>query len=241
MTSKLRAHFERCSAHAAAANVDQPAEDNTQYQLQRAQLSQDQRTLKGIKSIDLKIVEKLTMIEKYDAYLDGTLTGNSGAEDDVLTMLLLWQVDCGRYDRALALGKYAVEHGLAMPASQERSVADALAEEMATQYFRRSECEGIDAPSREQLHRTLEIVAQIDMHDEVAAKLHYALGLAMIADNLDNPAVAQLERAIQLNPKIGAKKLLQATKKRIDDGDLSANTATVTKDDNVLPPPAAAQ
>lgn len=209
MHSPARAHFIRMSAAAAnqAATDSAPRPDATQYELHMAQLAEHRRALKQIKSVERKIDFKRKVLPEYDAYVAGVLEGDSGAQDDVITTVMVWRIDVGDIDGALTLAEYVLRHKLALPDQYKRDAACVIAEEIADHaMLELAHDGGTDAATLAvQLARTGEMVADCDMPDEVAAKLNKAYGYAQRDIDPESARLA-LDRALQLNPKIGVKR-----------------------------------
>ena len=66
-----------------------------------AQLYEDKRKLKEIRSIETKIELKRKLLPNYEPYINGVLAGGKGAQDDVLMMVMLWRLDTKDFDGAL--------------------------------------------------------------------------------------------------------------------------------------------
>ncbi|NML31794.1 phage terminase small subunit [Paraburkholderia antibiotica] len=174
----------------AATRMQARAQD-----LMRAKLATDQQRLKATKSIARKIEIKREVLPDYAAYVAEVLAQDAGTQDDVLLTLMVWLIDVGSIDAALAIAQYAIRHGLAMPAPFERSLAEVIAESIA---------ETPDVPAG-LLARAIELTDGHDMVDQVRAKLYKAYGLAIAADSPATAADA-LRRALALNDKIGVKR-----------------------------------
>lgn len=214
----VQRHLQR---HTAASLQAATAEPDRRYanahELQLLQLADHRRQLKGIQSIERKIELKATLLPLYDAWIDGSLQADHGAQDEVLATLLLWHIDCGSYPRALQIADYALRHNLVMPDRFERTLACVLAEEVADAQLKAYDAgKGLAAVT---LFRTVELTEGRDMPDEVRAKLLKARGLAYIgfsqnAESL-NDALADFRRAHLLHEKCGVKKLIETTERAL--------------------------
>jgi len=210
MLSPAKRHFQTTlAAHEAAsvaAHNGAPVDANL-YELMLMQLADHKRTLKGIQSVQRKIDAKRQMLPEYEAYVDGVLSADAGRQDDVVMTMMVWSVDVGDYARALKIGAYALKHGLTTPEQYNRDTATLLAEEIAEARLR-----GAAVPV-EDLVQADDLTQDHDMPDEVRAKLKRAIGEAY-GEDVPALAAAYLERAIELNPKIGVKKLLEGMKRK---------------------------
>lgn len=188
------------------------------YELQLMQLAEHRRQLKAIQSIERKVELKHKLLPLYDAWIDGTLAANHGAQDEVLTTLLVWHIDCASYTRALDIAAYALSHGLVLPDRYERTLACVLAEEIAD-----AQLKGFDAGQPVDyavVHRAVVLTDPADMPDEVRAKLLKARGIARLGWNDDsyqtlNDALTDLRRAHILHDKVGVKKLIEQTERKL--------------------------
>jgi hypothetical protein len=205
MKSPARRHFERVSAElaAAAAGPGESLAGASAYELMLAKLATDRRRLREIASIERKREVKRTLLPEYANYVTGALSGGRGAQDDVLTTLMIWHIDAGDFVGALEIARYALAHCMSLPDQFDRSLATAIAEEFADAALAAFKLgETFDAGL---LAEVAQLTASADMHDQVRAKLHKALGLAL---QTAEPAAAldQLRRALQLDERAGVKK-----------------------------------
>ncbi|EIF79593.1 Phage terminase, endonuclease subunit, partial [Burkholderia pseudomallei 354a] len=108
INTPARAHFNRVSAARAAAAVSPGAtmKGATAYELMLAKLAADRRALKGIQSIERKVELKRKLLPEYTDYVAGALSGGRGAQDDVLVTVMVWRIDAGDFDGALAIAAY---------------------------------------------------------------------------------------------------------------------------------------
>ena len=121
----------RAAQEAAAAAPATSMAGATSYELQLAQLHQDRHRLKQIQSTEGKIELKRQLVPHYAPYIDGVLSAGVGAQDEVLTTLMLWRFDIADWDGALAIARYVLQHGLAMPDRFARTTGTLIAEEIA--------------------------------------------------------------------------------------------------------------
>ena len=210
MTSPARRHFERVSAALAAADAGEAPMQGEAYELMQAALFEDYRLLKSTQSMERKAEIKREILPKYAEYVSGVLEAGQGAQDDVLMRVMLWRIDAGDLAGAIAIAKYAIKHGLTPPDQFERGTAAIIAEEVADQTLRQLDEEGADTTAL--LVHLVDVEAltrDADMHDQIRAKLHKALGYACRATGQLDDAQHHLERALALNDRIGVKKDLE--------------------------------
>jgi hypothetical protein len=208
----------RAAQEAAAAAPAAPMAGATTYELQLAQLAQHRHRLKQIQSIELKIELKRQLLPEYAPYVDGVLTGGRGAQDEVLTTLMLWHLDIGDFDTGLTIAAYVLQHGLIMADRFERTTGCLIAEEVAEAALKALKVD--QGFSLQILERAFEMTREQDMPDQVRAKLHLATGRVLavqVQDETPSPEqLASLEsarthllRAIELHGNCGGKKDLE--------------------------------
>ena len=210
MTSPARRHFERVSAALAAADAGEAPMQGEAYELMQAALFEDYRLLKSTQSMERKAEIKREILPKYAEYVSGVLEAGQGAQDDVLMRVMLWRIDAGDLAGAIAIAKYATKHGLTPPDQFERGTPAIIAEEVADQALKQLDEEGADTTAL--LVHLVDVEAltrDADMHDQIRAKLHKALGYACRATGQLDDAQHHLERALALNDRIGVKKDLE--------------------------------
>ena len=205
----------------------------TAYELERARLGVDLRRLKEIQSKEGKIALKRELLPAYLPWITGVLeaeaAGGAGAQDDILTHVMIWRIDVGDFEGALPLIAYVLRHGLALPERFERTAATLIAEEIAEAAIQQlGQGEAFDFPL---LLKVDDLTDPHDMPDQVRAKLKKALGLelaraaAAMERDADGPAggrrgalegaLRYLRRALELNSKVGVKKEVERLEREI--------------------------
>jgi len=209
----------RAAREADATGPGQTMAGATAYELQLAQLAQDRARLKQIQSAQGKAELKRQLLPGYQPYVDGVLAAGRGAQDEVLTTIMIWRIDAGDYPGALDIAAYVLQHGLIMPDRFARTTGCLIAEEVAEAALKAQKAGGeFDG---EILDRTLQLTIAQDMPDEARAKLYLALGRAELAaaesgeapagpsEELLGLARQHLAAAIDLHSNCGAKKDLE--------------------------------
>lgn len=208
----------RAALAAAASGPSQTMEGATAYELQLAQLHQHRQQLSNLQSQEHKAELKRRILPDYAPYVAGVLSTGKGAQDEVLTTVMLWHFDAGDYATGMQIGAYVLEHGLTMPDRFNRSAACLIAEEPAELALRALRA-GDSFPVAPLLEAQ-RITAEHDMPDQARAKLHLALGRAY-AHGIDKEPITEdqagllesasehLKRAIELHDKCGGKKDLE--------------------------------
>jgi hypothetical protein len=223
-------HQQRVLAQRATGQVEagQPT-TGSQYELQLYKLAEDKRRLKAIKSIQNKIALKTQLLPDYAPWIDGVLASGKGAQDDVITTLLVWHIDIGEYERALLIARYALQYKMTLPDHYNRDIPTLLMDEFAGAYLKGQLAK--DAPLG---MRILEAVHQLtqdcDVPDQARAKLLKALGYAQYTvacgqdDQLElteqtlalaHTAHQNLTHALSLFDGVGVKKDLEKLERRL--------------------------
>jgi len=220
--------MQRMAAARAAAQEPppRPSAAGHEHELLLAQLYEHVKTLKAIQSVEKKIEAKAAMAPVYDAYIDGVLQSNSGAQDPIVATVMVWNIDAARYPRALQIARYMLAHGLKLPDQYQRGVPTLLLDEISEAVIA-GRLSGDDA-----VH-TLDEVRQLtearDAPDQARAKLHKAIGWACMGktrthdvDPKELPldpckaAIWNLSRALELDANAGVKKDVERLQRRIE-------------------------
>ena len=203
----------RAAQEAAKAAPETSMEGATVYERQLLQLSEDKARLKQIQSAQGKAELKRTLLPVYVPYVEGVLSAGRGAQDEVLTTVMVWRIDAGDYSGALDIAEYVLKHNMVLPDRFARTTGTLVAEEIAEAALKAQKAGG--AFESTILERVGSLTANQDMPDEARAKLHLAFGRAVLAeskeDNLSALEIAKshLERAIDLHSACGGKKDLE--------------------------------
>lgn len=226
MTNPCRQHFQRVTAaqQAAVAAPGQPMADSSAYELQMAQLHQHYHQLKGVQSAQGKAELKAKLLPDYAPYIAGVLASGLGAQDEVVTTVMLWRFDAADYEGGLEIAAYVLKHGLAMPDRFARTTGCLVAEEVAEAALKAVKAGGaFDVGTLAEADR---LTAGHDMPDEVRAKLMLAMGrvaAAQVDPEKPNPAdvhsleVARhfLTLALELHDKCGGKRDLELVDRQL--------------------------
>lgn len=220
--SIAQAHQRRARAAMEAAKTAprQSMAGATAYEHQLNQLLQDRLRLKAIQSNEGKAALKLQLLPEYIPYVEGVLGAGNGAQDDVMTTVMVWRVDVEDYSGALEIADYVLKHELIMPDRFERTTGCLVAEEIATAALKAQKANG--SFDLDILHRTVELTDAEDMPDQARAKLYLATGRATLdgitAEEPGQPGQIQagidlLKRAIELHDGCGGKKDLDGAER----------------------------
>lgn len=206
----------RAAREAAEASPHGSMEGATRYELQLAKLLQDRLRLKQIQSTLGKAELKRQLLPEYADYVAGVLSAGQGAQDEVLTTVMIWRIDAGDFAGALDIAAYVLGKGLVMPDRFARTTGCLVAEEVATAALNAQKAG--DTFDLDILKRTAELTAEEDMPDEARAKLYLAIGKAELHgiddDSAGQPgqlqaAIESLQKAIGLHDRCGGKKDLE--------------------------------
>ena len=220
--SIAQAHQRRARAAMEAAKTapQQSMAGATAYEHQLNQLLQDRLRLKAIQSNEGKAALKAQLLPEYIPYVEGVLAAGNGAQDDVMTTVMVCRVDVEDYSGALDIADYVLKHKLIMPDRFERTTGCLVAEEIATAALKAQKANGSFDLSI--LHRTVELTDAEDMPDQARAKLYLATGRATLdgitAEEPGQPGQIQagidlLKRAIELHDGCGGKKDLDSAER----------------------------
>ncbi|MGO4704065.1 phage terminase small subunit [Dyella sp. 2RAB6] len=204
MPSPAQLHRQRILAARATARAaedgDASLSGGSAYELMLAKLAEDKRVLKDIKSIEQKIAVKRQRLPEYIAWIRGVLEADQPVQDDVFATLMVWSIDTGAIDQALTMAEHLLKHDLRLPEHYQRDLPTLVVEEIAE----RTGLPDGGNVTVDDLLRVGALTQDRDMPDEVRAKLHRAIGLAL--RTISPPqALDHLQRALQLNPRLGLK------------------------------------
>lgn len=203
MLSPAQRHMMRVSAAMTAQRDDDPLRHANGYEQMLFRLAADKRTLKQVRSMERKAEIKRDLLANYAPYVAGVLDNGRGAQDAVLMTIMVWRLDAGDIPGALEIARYALRHKLAMPFGT-RTAPYLLAEEVAESALRKMAAG--EPVSIEHLTDTLTLTDATDMPDQLRAKLHKCVGLALRDGGKPEQALNHLKRAFQLDSRSGVKK-----------------------------------
>lgn len=211
MLTPAQRHFQKVMAERRGHADEESDIQRTAHEQILHRLRMDLSRLSGVQSEETKAEMKKSMLPEYEGWIEGTLDGDSGRQDEVITRLMVWAIDCRDYALALRLGRYVVRHGLTLPDNFNRTAATFLTEEMSKPLLTLAAADAdADLSSGVAvLDEVAEIVADSDMPDVVRAKLCKARALARRgATDITTKAeaLALFREALTRNPNAGVKK-----------------------------------
>lgn len=224
-------HFARVTAAKSVAASEHGASvAGGTYELMLIRLAEDRRRLKAIHSIERKIEVKREILAAYQDWVIAALDGGKGAQDDVLTTVLVWHIDAANFGIALQIADYVIKHALNLPDQYNRNVATMLMDEVAGAYLA-GKFDGQESAVMT-LAFTAFLVKDLDAPDQARAKLEKAMGYAALdivdtacdkdsdaikPDMLDLAKMAEthLRRAVALYDGVGVKKDIERLERRL--------------------------
>ncbi|HFO8084346.1 TPA: phage terminase small subunit, partial [Escherichia coli] len=196
----------RVTMNARETQRERTAHEQVLHQLRLAQMQ-----LKGIQSNVARAELKKHLLPDFEGWIEGTLAGDSGRQDEVITTMMVWAIDCRDYPLALRIGEYVICHGLALPDNFGRDAATVLAEEITdavlTQATTDSEADlSVYTAMLDELNH---LVSEQDMPDPVRSKLHKARAFSRRASSSPDDlrlSLSLLREAMRINPASGVKR-----------------------------------
>ncbi|MEH3260102.1 phage terminase small subunit [Enterobacter roggenkampii] len=237
MLTPAQRHFQKVMAERRGQADEESDIQRTAHEQILHRLRMDLSRLSGVQSEETKAEMKKSMLPEYEGWIEGTLDGDNGRQDEVITRLMVWAIDCRDYALTLRLGRYVVRHGLTLPDNFNRTAATFLTEEVSKPLLTLAAADAdADLSSGVAvLDEVAEIVADSDMPDVVRAKLCKARALARRgATDITTKAeaLALFREALTRNPNAGVKKeiatLAREVKKLSADGGTGEGDAAST-------------
>ncbi|HGJ5879766.1 MAG TPA: phage terminase small subunit [Arsenophonus nasoniae] len=177
---------------------------------------QDKRQLKRIQSTERKAEYKKTVLPRYAPWVSGVLENGDGHQDDTLMMVMLWRIDAGDIEGALAIAEYALTHRLLMPTSHSRTTGCAIAEEIAA--AAKAAYQQDQPLELSLLVQTVTLTDEEDMPDVVRAELYKWVGFCQRDNGLLAAALDTLKRALRLFQGVGVKGEIKKLEKALNTG-----------------------
>ncbi|MGK8843231.1 phage terminase small subunit [Serratia marcescens] len=219
MLTPAQRHFQRVMAERHGKTEEFTEAARTAHEQILHRLRMDQSALKRVQSDQAKAEMKKQLLPHYEGWIEGTLDGNSGRQDEVIVTLMIWAIDAGDYPLAVRIGRYVIEHNLAMPDQFRRTAATALVEELCDPILVQVKAdESTDLTAHLQvLEELAQIVDGKDMPDVVLAKLFKARGFALRGgdDAAQAKALELLRQALKLDANAGVKKAIESLARQV--------------------------
>lgn len=246
MLTPAQRHFQKVMAERRGLADEESDIQRTAHEQILHRLRMDLSRLSGVQSEETKAEMKKSMLPEYEGWIEGTLDGDSGRQDEVITRLMVWAIDCRDYALALRLGRYVVRHGLTLPDNFNRTAATFLTEEISKPLLTLAAADA-DADLSSgiaMLEEVAGIVADSDMPDVVRAKLCKARALARRGATeitAKAEALALFREALTRNPNAGVKKEIATLAREVkklsaDSGTGESDAASTDKTDGTADP-----
>lgn len=210
MLTPAQKHFQKVMAERHGKTDEQTDTARTAHEQILHRLRMDQSALRKVQSDQAKAAMKRQLLPNYEGWIEGTLTGGSGRQDEVITTLMIWAVDAGDYALAVRIGRYVVSHNLLMPDRFNRTPATVLVDEICDPILVQVKADDSTdiTPYLAVLDDVEEITANSDMPDVVRAKLCKARAFALRSGTAEEQetALSLLRKALTLDAGAGVKK-----------------------------------
>ncbi|MDX7608531.1 phage terminase small subunit [Klebsiella quasipneumoniae] len=213
MLTPAQKHFQRVMAERHGKTDEQSDTARTAHEQIMHRLRMDQSALKRVQSDQAKAAMKRQLLPHYEGWIEGTLDGDSGRQDEVIVTLMVWAIDAGDYALAARIGRYVVTHSLLMPDRFNRTAATVLVDEICDPILVQVKADDTTdvTPYLAVLDDVADFTAGSDMPDVVRAKLCKARAFALRNGTTEEQttALALLRQALTLDAGAGVKKEIE--------------------------------
>ena len=213
MLTPAQKHFQRVMAERHGKTDEQSDTARTAHEQIMHRLRMDQSALRRVQSDQAKAAMKRQLLPHYEGWIEGTLDGDSGRQDEVIVTLMVWALDAGDYALAARIGRYVVTHGLLMPDRFNRTAATVLVDEICDPILVQVKADDTTdvTPYLAALDDVADFTAGSDMPDVVRAKLCKARAFALRNGTTEEQttALALLRQALTLDAGAGVKKEIE--------------------------------
>ncbi|EMX1848282.1 terminase [Klebsiella quasipneumoniae] len=213
MLTPAQRHFQRVMAERHGKTDEQSDTARTAHEQIMHRLRMDQSALKRVQSDQAKAAMKRQLLPHYEGWIEGTLDGDSGRQDEVIVTMMVWAIDAGDYVLAARIGRYVVAHGLLMPDRFNRTAATILVDEICDPILVQVKADDTTdvTPYLSVLDDVADFTADSDMPDVVRAKLCKARAFALRNGTTEEQAIALalLRQALTLDAGAGVKKEIE--------------------------------
>lgn len=213
MLTPAQKHFQTVMAERHGKTDEQSDTARTAHEQIMHRLRMDQSALKRVQSDQAKAAMKRQLLPHYEGWIEGSLDGDSGRQDEVIVTLMVWAIDAGDYALAARIGRYVVTHGLLMPDRFNRTAATVLVDEICDPILVQVKADDTTdvTPYLAVLDEVADFTAGSDMPDVVRAKLCKARAFALRNGTTEEQttALALLRQALTLDAGAGVKKEIE--------------------------------
>jgi len=205
---------------AARRGDEHTTENMTAYEHILHRLRHDQTRLSHIQGTEFKIEYKKTVLGQYEPWIDGVLSANTGQSDEVFTTILVWQIDCEHYERALDMADYVLAHNLPLPERYNRTPATLVIDEICDRALTLFAAGVVKNKliAIKVLMRLNDMTKPYDVPNEVRAKLYKSLAYTLrLNDDIGDKvrAVELMQSALLLHEKVGVKRDIELLQREI--------------------------
>lgn len=188
------------------------------YGLMRVKLAQDKGRLSQVQSHERRAEMKARLLPEYFDWIGTSLATGNGAQDQVLTTVMVWALDAGAYALGLEIAGYVIRHRMPMADDYKRSPAAIVIDELANAYLKGQWSPLVvqigddgarqlgpaaagDAPGQARAQAAALLIeaealtAEQDAPDQARAKLHKAIAYAALGkvQTAEDPDLAAIE------------------------------------------------
>ncbi|WP_323105119.1 phage terminase small subunit [Klebsiella variicola] len=210
MLTPAQKHFQKVMAERHGKTDEQSDTARTAHEQIMHRLRMDQSALRRVQSDQAKAAMKRQLLPHYEGWIEGTLDGDSGRQDEVIVTLMVWAIDAGDYALAVRIGRYVVVHGLLMPDRFNRTAATVLVDEICDPILVQVKADDATdvTPYLAVLDEVADFTSGSDMPDVVRAKLCKVRAFALRNGTTDEQTTALelLRQALTLDAGAGVKK-----------------------------------
>ncbi|QEM92744.1 terminase [Kosakonia radicincitans] len=236
MLTPAQKHFQKVMAERHGKTDEQTDTARTAHEQILHRLRMDQSALRKVQSDQAKAAMKRQLLPNYEGWIEGTLTGGSGRQDEVITTLMVWAVDAGDYALAVRIGRYVVSHNLLMPDRFNRTPATVLVDEICDPILVQVKADDSTdiTPYLAVLDDIEEITANSDMPDVVRAKLCKARAFALRSGTAEEQetALSLLRKALTLDAGAGVKKEIERLARVVKKASATADSTNGATNDS---------
>lgn len=190
------------------------------YGLMRVKLSQDKGRISQVQSHERRADLKAKLLPEYFDWIATAIEKGTGAQDQVLTTIMVWAFDAGAYALGLQIAEYVIRHRMPMADDYKRSPAAIVIDELSNAYLKGQwaprdvhvDADGVrqlatidDAayPAAARAHAAALLIeadtltAGQDAPDQARAKLHKSIAYAALGkvQTAEDPDLAAIEPA----------------------------------------------
>ncbi|EOY9898760.1 phage terminase small subunit [Klebsiella quasipneumoniae subsp. similipneumoniae] len=229
MLTPAQKHFQKVMAERHGKTDEQSDTARTAHEQIMHRLRMDQSALRRVQSDQAKAAMKRQLLPHYEGWIEGTLDGDSGRQDEVIVTLMVWAIDAGDYALAVRIGRYVVTHGLLMPDRFNRTAATVLVDEICDPILVQVKADDTTdvTPYLAVLDEVAEFTAGSDMPDVVRAKLCKVRAFALRNGTPEEQSTALelLRQALTLDAGAGVKKEIDRLARAVKKAAAAAGTA----------------